>query len=208
MGIIYLSANKYFFLFFFGVVSRSAEIGAHRGTNEIELRPMPRRPPRVSTFEPDEAAPRQYRRGIGAQTSGGKEISLEEWKDYNYRVEAPTRVEAEPDTPSSPRCGTCTSGGKNRQNAKGLYLHKRSRYFWPTTSGYRSRKQTTSLIYCCKEINPLADDPYTIAGKVAWARPGAYDCVSRSGLRFALLRCSGSAGVSLNGQRQSVHQAG
>ena len=163
---------------------------------------------------------RQHRASIDAElvliTSGGKEISLEEWKDYNYRVEAPTRVEAEPDTPSPPlaEMWDLYQWGKEQteRTKKGppfIQWLQRDPIFVPgyLANGEWFRKGNEWIpvteandiivpIYCCKEINPLADDaanwedlircPDCREGRISISRdfdpsrPGAYDCVSRS----------------------------
>ena len=112
-------------------------------------------------------------------TSEGREISLEKWKDYNYRVEAPTRVEAEPGTPSPTlaEMWDLYQWGKEqteRTKKRPPFIEwlQRDRIFVPgyLASGEWFRKSNEWLpvtetndiivpIYCCKEINSLADDP-------------------------------------------------
>ena len=141
-------------------------------------------------------------------TSRGEDISLEKWKDYNYRIEAPTRVEAEPGTPSPTlaEMWDLYQWGKEqtdriRKGPPFIEWLQRDPNFAP---GYfRKGKELIPdteandiivPIYCCKESNPLADDaanwenlircPDCREGRISRvldpSRPGAYDCVSKS----------------------------
>ena len=112
-------------------------------------------------------------------TSEDKEISLEEWKDYNYRVEVPTRVEAEPGTPSPTlaEMWDLYQWGKEQIErtkkgppfiqwlqrdpifvtgylANGEWFRKGREWIPPVTE----ENDIIVPIYCCKEINQLADD--------------------------------------------------